>query len=146
MALTISGFYATDDPALIASWLDQARERYARLEQALLPFQHVGDEVAPNWQQIMEYLLAARAAVQECRLLLEREQSRSHPVPRALLAQMLPCRFHLALVSDTHEKVRYFLMLDDTPRRRQKVYRACETLCNAASKAISEFRRGIDTL
>jgi hypothetical protein len=162
LVFEVLGFFATDDPALIASWLAQARERYTRLEQALLPFQRVVEELAPNWQpkaqtywqRTMEHLVPLRHALEACSSLFEREQSREDtPIPLAVLG----CHhgYSLSLSSVTREFNEVGILLTSHSaasysrevahiRQRQEVLGALRTLCDGGRKAIAEARTWLD--
>lgn len=164
MELTALGFFATDNPALVAAWLTQARVAFTRLEQALLPFQRVVEELAPNWlpkaptywQRTMEHLVPLRHALEECCSLFEREQSREDaPIPLAVLGTHH--RYSLALSSVTREFNEVGILLTSHSaapysrevahiRQRQEVLGALRKLCDLGRKAIAEVRTGFDAL
>jgi hypothetical protein len=161
---TILGFFVTDDPAYLASWMDGARERYAALEQALEPLQNVVEYLDRDWQpqppaywhRTMEHLAPLRQAIEACSALFEREQSSEEcPVPLAMVGHHLRYQISLSAVSREYEEAGILLTSHSAAsyslevghiRQRQQVLKALRKLCEVGQKAIKEGRAEIDTL
>ncbi len=161
---TILGFFVTDDPAYLATWMAHARERYTALEQALEPLQKVVEHLDRDWQpkhpaywqRTMAHLPPLRQAIEACSSLFEREQSSEEcPVPLAMVGHHLSYRISLSSVEREYEEVGILLTSHGSApysmevahiRQRQQVLKALRALCEAGQKAIGEGRANLDTL
>ncbi len=157
------GYWVTDAPDVLASFLATALQRYNALEEALAPISTAVTDLerdwhprsAAFWQQVLAALATARQAGQACMVLFAREHSSfERPVPLGVPVASIRATVSLHRIATEIEEAGILLTVysatcdvrDETHiRQRQRLVRALREVETVARLAIMEGPAGEDT-